>query len=271
MTARYSRTFDPWACSLPRPPYDVRKLVRRFETVAAVEQEAEKRVKALRKAPLPGAGRLAAALADCGAGQRCGCSICPRCTRRYRVVVVGQLLSFWNSYERMIFITIVPADEAVGPGHLHEIWPKRLKDRLRQQMRRLVIPGPVIGGLDLDFDPERDVWQPHFHLIALVRHKSTLAALRRFHQPTDDVSVPVRFDAVNDRARQVSYCFKGYAPRTVRYQTPRGRRWPRHTRLKPKQFAEWLMWRSQFPSNEFLFLVGARHLGGTFRQVGHGT
>ncbi len=49
-TARDGRALDPWAFPSPRQDYDVRKLVRSFETVGKAKAERDLRVRHLRTA-----------------------------------------------------------------------------------------------------------------------------------------------------------------------------------------------------------------------------
>lgn len=262
-----ARGGNPWGHPWPIKEFDPRELVAGFESRRKARVESNERSSALLKSGSTHDRKLRRVLLGCKSGRRCLSPACPVCIRRYRGVTIGAALRFWRDFDALLFGTLIPPDAAVDPGGLHNVLPKRLEDRFRQQLTRLGITGPIIGWLDLDFDEERQVWQPHYHFIAPASARTELNALRRFYNRTDRVPIPLKLEAVKDRPWQISYCMKGYAARTLRYKCSSGRPFRDHTRPRGECFPEWLRWAAGYHFSEFLFLYRVRRYGIGFRTV----
>ncbi len=269
--ARDARALDPWAFSPPRQEHDVRRLMRDFETVTEVEAERDLRVRHLRRASAEEYRRLAVKLESCTRGARCRSAACPICCRRLRIWLTGAALKILASSD-LVAATLIPGRQAIPTDRLQDLSPQRLKDLLRQQLRRCGVTAGevVVGGVDGDHDAAHGLWQPHFHLIAPAALAPVLHGLGdRYYPKSDRIYRAALVQPVNDPARQVSYCAKAYWPQVPRYRDQAGKqRRARPRRLDEPLHVEWLAWRDRFALADFLFLHGVRRHGGELRTAG---
>jgi hypothetical protein len=82
---------DFYWCTRSAPEDDLRRLLRGFETKAEVEERSERLCRTLEKGNRKHR-QLAKRLRRCGKGRRCCLVPCPRCRRRYRLWLVGEML-----------------------------------------------------------------------------------------------------------------------------------------------------------------------------------
>jgi hypothetical protein len=261
MKTRRTRAFDPWVCPLPQPQYDLRQLNGKFESYAQATAECHLRIDQLKQVGSDEeAEQLALDLAACATGGgRCLSPACSICCGRMRLWLTEQMLKLWLPYRQLQFWTLIPVKFAVSAGQLRTFSPIRLGDALRQQLARLEIEGPIVGGIDGEFDQARGVWQPHPHLIAPSDLRGDMAELRkRFYPQAPNVYRPVTSVKVRNRPKLFSYVHKSYWPERARWQTREDAKRSQDHRLQEARHVEWLLWRDQFELTDFLFLRGVR-------------
>jgi len=256
--------FNPWDYPLT-PAADLRLLSPDFETYQEALAECLLRIGHLEGEGSKKARLLARRLHSCAAGDdRCLSPACPLCWGRMRLWLGEQQLLLWVSYDPLLFWTLIPAKFAVGPGQLNSISPRRLNNALRQQLSRTGISGPIVGGIDGEFDLSRGVYQPHHHLAGPADIKPEMETLgSQYYPQTPGVYRPTYSSEVRNRPDLFSYCFKSYWPERPRWQTNKGdKRRGRPQRLHKTRHVEWLLWRAQFSLTDFVFLAGVRRRGG---------
>jgi hypothetical protein len=252
--------FNPFKYRVP-PHFDIRKLSAKFETVKQMKAERYLRIAALERAGGSRCLSLADTLKRCKKGRRCLNPACPICTRRYRIWLVSRILQMLEGEIDLIMVTLIEGDDAVSPGSLHSFCPMKAINKFRQQLRRSGIRGLVIGGVDGEFDKDRRLYQPHFHLICLASHAAEIQQLSARHYPGGGAvyhGYMVKPIARN-LADTIAYTSKGYWPKKTRYK---GNRKRSCKRLDPNLHIEWLLWRSRFSLMEFSVLYGLRRYGG---------
>ena len=269
-TWRDARALDPWAYPTPKPEFDVARLDVNFETVDKAKAERGLRVQHLRRAGSIEHRRLADTLQSCAPRARCCSAACPICCRRLRRWFVGSVLETLGDIPDPIAVTLIPGDQAVPAARLEDISPGRLKDMLRQQLRRAGVGDQIVaGGIDGDYDEAYGLWQPHFHLIAPASARPLFKALRRrFYAKSDRVYRPMLPQQLKNPAKQISYCVKSFWPQMVRYFDNAGKKRRDPRRLDEPLHVEWLMWRSRIPMVDLVFLHGVRRYGCELRRTG---
>jgi hypothetical protein len=257
------RPFDPWNCTLPKPPNDARRLVANFETYKKAKAECDLRVDQLKQAGSNEARQLARDLVACAAGDgHCLSPACPLCVGRTRLWLTEQMLRLWPANVELELWTVIPAAYVAPPGGLHTQSPITLQDALRQQLSRAGIAGPIVGGIDGEYDEGRGVWQPHPHLIIpATLNRDIWKLARRSYPRAPGVYKPALPRRVKHRPEAFSYVYKSYWPERVWWQTSDGSAKSRHRRLGEERHVEWLLWRDQFELTDFLFLRGVRRRG----------
>jgi hypothetical protein len=137
------RSLAVWSFSPPPPDADARLQIKNFETPGTA------RAKRRCRARILGQGdrtqrTFAKELERCRRGQRCHLSICPVCQRRRRLWLIGQTLALMAENEA-VFVTVIPDDASVNAGGLGEVCPRRLRNRVRKQLRRCGYHGQLVG------------------------------------------------------------------------------------------------------------------------------
>jgi hypothetical protein len=262
MITAHTRPFNPWASPYPDPRVDIRQLLRGFETSSEAKKEGVIRVQSLRQKASAPAVQLADTLEACERGSRCLLSICPVCSRRFRLWWCGQALELMAGHSDLVFVTLIDASQAIPANGLAQLNPNVYNDRLRHQLLRRGVRGPILGGVDLDVDEDYSLLQLHHHLVASAGCDAAFRDIRnRFYSKTGQAHFPVVIQPVEDRPKQTSYCIKAYCLRKYRYRDRSGKTRIGYARLKEPMQADWLLWRSRFSSAEFAFHYGVRRIG----------
>jgi hypothetical protein len=160
------RPFDPWNCTLPKPPNDVRRLVANFETYKKAKAECDLRVDQLKQAGSNEARQLARDLVACAAGDgHCLSPACPLCVGRTRLWLTEQMLRLWPANVELELWTVIPAAYVAPPGGLNiqacvgsfawVIWARNLLDHLPTSSADLYDPYSI-GGETMQFN-QRDI------------------------------------------------------------------------------------------------------------------
>ena len=141
----------------PLPEYDLRRRLKGFETRAEVEERSASLCRVLEKGGRKHK-RLAKSLRRCRKDERCCLIPCPRCRRRYRLWLVGEMLRLWEGRKGLSFVTLIPPDLRVAEGELEGFEPKRFTERVKRQLQRaglgeitvvvgLIFPGKRMGAV----------------------------------------------------------------------------------------------------------------------------
>lgn len=156
--------FTPNKQSKNRRFYDIRNDLPNFETIEDAKKESQIRQKALIKG---GYHDLAGKLADCAADYRCESPACPKCVRHNRrgFYHAATALSKQHDMANQRTVTLIYHSEALTSEELKDFNPNRLTERVRKQLTRCGFQNPVIGGLELDYHEDIELWIPHFHLL----------------------------------------------------------------------------------------------------------
>ena len=260
------RRFDPWQTDLPARDFDPGKIVPGFESLAAARSESQIRQECLREGQKETHQQLADRLAACNRGRPCLSPACSLCVGRFRIWCISQALRFFEDEADLIAVTIINDEHAVPRRHLKTVDARRMGRTLRQQMRRVQLEAPIIGGIDGDYREKTEQWRPHFHLIAPASTRPAFRELNeRFYKGKGDSYRPVKISEVGDRAEQVSYCFKGYWRSKSWFFSEGEWREGSGGRLAGYRQRQWLLWRDRFSISDFMFLFGARRYGNEIR------
>ena len=248
------------------PSRDARRLDPRFETLEAAEAERQARLRSLARAGAARHEAVRARLQGCAPWRRCLSPACPVCFRQHRLWFVAEALRVLAGAGPLAFVTLVDPDAAVAPGDLDGLAPGKAVNALRQRLRRAGVPGPVLGGLDGEYDADRGLYQPHFHLVCPADQVDAIRAMAsRRGCRRDDVYRPCLAKGVHDLAPALSYCAKGHWLKRMRGSSQA--RIAR--RLDPPMHAAWLVWRAGFELGAFCVLLGVRRRGGRLEALGH--
>jgi hypothetical protein len=182
-----------------------------------------------------------------------------------------RLLAYWHD---LLAVTLIPPRWRVPSPGLARLEAKAPLAALKRQLERAGLPGLVlVGGLDLSLEIDRrahgpDAWQPHVHaVIAGCTSQELRRALEGLYPATVEVERPLRIDAVRDRARQVSYCFKGLHRRRVRDFDAGGEPSTARYPLRDDESREVLRFLDRHGFAELLVLKGVRRYGSRLRFV----
>ncbi len=127
------------------------KEMPKFETASKAKRERKVRIADLRKADYEAALILADVLADCAPLEPCGSAACPVCFRGYRIAMIQKTLRMIAAYDdvQWCVVTLIFYGDALTDEELKEWHPKAFMRRLREQLRRLGIQGPIVGSVEV--------------------------------------------------------------------------------------------------------------------------
>ena len=184
---------------------------------------------------------------------------CALCARRYRIYFTGEMLAVAHAYVGPHEFATIFLD-AVEAGSLPDASLKRAHAALRQRLNRSGFKGSVlVGGTEAAWIAADRHWILHLHLLAIgVRPNSW----ERLRAKLGDFghAVPLKVEALNDEARQLSYITK-----FTTYHRPlkRGPGGPSPAfPLPPARLEELATWWASHRFEDFAFLYGARRRGG---------
>jgi hypothetical protein len=173
---------------------------------------------------------------------------------------VGEALRLLEHDIDPFMVTLVNVDDAFLPENLQQFNPSTAINRLRQQLRRGGVEGRIVGGLDGEYDGDRELYQPHFHLICLGSQVVKIQQVAARHYAGGGeiyrgcVAKPIKVNS----ADTIAYTIKGYWPKKTRYE---GNRKRSAKRLDSNLHIAWLLWRSKFRLTEFSIFYGFRRYG----------
>jgi hypothetical protein len=113
-----------------------------------------------------------------------GC--CPILARRFQIFFASRAFRIHDSQcgdsERY---TLFDLSDAVPYGELHTIKWKKLHNRLRRRLERILGKNVVAYGMgEVEWDQSRGMWQPHYHLMIYNASDAGFRALRKKHYGT---------------------------------------------------------------------------------------
>ena len=147
----------------------------------------------------------------------------------------------------------------------------KLLNKLRRQLGRLGVRGPVVGSFDIDYHADIKRWLPHFHLL-IPNDEAELKALRRYMKKGKNMlregvkNRPMLLQKIKDPSKQISYLFKSYYSQVICYSADGARR-TKKRRLEQRQFAISLVKLDQLGLKGGLFLYGLRESKGKLRMI----
>ena len=237
-----------------------------FEKVSEAKAELIKRLKALHGSKDKGIRKLHKTLSKCRKRQRCGSAACPICFRLFRRWLYAQLVNLVGTIPGARIMTIVFYSEMVTDKELDSFNITRLHNRLRKQLKRCGFTMPVVGGFEIDFHEEEEVWVPHYHL--LIFDNEPVERLRNILKgPTNErmseiIARPMLVQEIKNRQRQLSYLCKSYCARVKAFPSLiTGKRITRKYRLRDEQQRLILKKMDSIGFKEILFLYNARRRG----------
>lgn len=194
------------ALDLVRRKHDISKLFDRFESFRKQCEERDIRIAMLESSEKPSYHRIAKQLRRCRKGRRCGRASCPICSRKYRRRLIGNELQIFEGSDDICIITLIIFDRLTPSSELFEINILRMMQRLTKQLERSSLRhAKVIGGWELKFDGELQLWVPHFHLVV---QGSTKKQRNEFRERYYKGKRAMKVQKINNILEQLSYCLK---------------------------------------------------------------
>lgn len=267
--------FEPNKQSKRPDFYDIRTDLPGFETLEDAKKESRIRQAALTKG---GNRELAIKLARCRQKRRCKSPACPKCVRHNRrgfchaVTAHSKLHDMANQRTA----TLICHSEAMADEELESFDPNRLTEKVRKQLTRSGFQNPVIGGLELDYHEDIQLWIPHFHLLVAndigpleTLRKKYLAKEKRPPSKgthTTPTSRPMMVQKLNNPPKQLSYLCKQRWQLIRPYEDPEtGKRRTRKLRLKRYEFIKSLIVLDSFTFSDLMFLYKVRVSNGELK------
>ena len=269
--------FTPNKQSKSRRFYDIRTDLPNFETLEDANKESQIRQKALIKG---GYRDLAVKLADCAQDYRCESSACPQCVRHNRrgFYPAATVLSKQYNMDNQRTVTLIYYSEAMTSKELKYFTPNRLTERVRKQLTRCGFQNPVIGGLELDYHEDIDLWIPHFHLLVTndidpletLREKYLIKEKRTPSKGTHTTptSRPMMVQRLKRPPKQLSYlCKQRWQSISAYIGTVKGKRKrkTRKLRLKGYKFILSLIVLDSYTFSDLMILYKVRVVNNEFK------
>lgn len=162
---------------------------------------------------------IADQLERCEANDRCCSSACPECGRllqRWFVRKTKTLIrdTIDHPDQRLVAISIIPADPIITPCNLHTLEMGNLQRRLKYALNRANIT-IAIGGIDFSYNEDREgryepFWCPHLYIVASIKDRKRVKRLLKELYKKDGRRIPrpVKMSAFDNCAYRRSYVFK---------------------------------------------------------------
>lgn len=202
---------------------------------------------------------VAERLEECRTGrEKCNLACCPPGTLDYKIWQAGEFLEVAEVGPLPQWVLTLLFD-AVAPGDLHTVEPKKLHHRLRKRLEAAGFEkSPVAGGLEVAWRSDQGGWIVHFHLLTLGAEEEQLKALKASFR-SSKLYRPFLRQKLKDPVAQISYLLKFHTYYRPFDQT--GKQKGKAVPLKPPQMLELLSWYANFKPSDFLFLYGLRRRG----------
>lgn len=209
----------------------------------------------------------------CGQNSRCCSGACPECGRllqrwfvRNSKALIRDVIN--QSDQRLVAITIIPADPIIKPGQLCGFSIVNFQRRLKSALDKAKL-GIAIGGIDFSFNEDkkgkyRPFWSPHIYLITSTANKKKVhKALTKIYKPSKKrVPKPIYISPFENTAERRSYAVKMTFERRIGFDaektksdgTIRKCRNTSHDRLRAKERLELFIYLDQCGlANRFIF------------------
>lgn len=243
-----------------------------FETLKSAKKESQKRQKSLLKNGKKVCQELAKILSECSQREPCRSAACPVCARAYRLWMINQLAELKPKVPQWRSVTLIYYSDAVDNNGLLKWDPTKLHQRLRKQLSRSGIKGPVIGAVEADFHTDLRRWMLHYHLF-IPWDESAFEVLRRYMTQRKNMEVregvisrPMHVQEVKDWPDQSGYLFKSFWRRLEPYLY-KGERQTKPYRPRQSEHALSLVVRHKRGFDGLLFLYGLRPSGPAWKPV----
>jgi hypothetical protein len=249
--------------------YDIAQLLTGFEAGEKILDENATRIRYLRRSKDDSYQELANKIGECVDGYPCGSTACRRCTSQFRRYLIGEMLRHFAGKKLLRMVTIVPFADAFKMEQLESFNPQSLMKRVRRQLKDVGFGSLVaMGGLELDFDVDLNLWQPHLHFICAGAASQEFKEFRcRFYSKArhpgnrKGKQEAVKINLVKDQAKAFSYCMKLYWVQLVKYSDVHGKVRYRDRRLKVDEHNRVMVKLDSMSIGDLTFLMGVKRRG----------
>jgi hypothetical protein len=162
------------------------KLLTKSELIDAVmvaAEERDTRMEMLARSNNRTDRQILESLANAAKRKPASVGCCPLLARRFQIFFASRGFRIHDSQcgdsERY---TLFDLSDAVPCGQLHTIKWKKLHNRLRRRLERILGKNVVAYGMgEVEWDESRGMWQPHYHLVIYNASDAAFRALRKKH------------------------------------------------------------------------------------------
>lgn len=253
------------------------EILPKFETVEKVREEKCFREKSLQKYQGKVYRDLFKKLKDCHPLYPCKSAACPECFRLHRLEMISEILLICKKHKKWRGVTLIFYQDAFDDKQLLYWRPDKLIARLRRWLKECGFSEMVIGGFEMDFHMDIQMWIPHFHLIipndkqAIKSIRIRMKNKRNMNTRKNVINRPMLVSKLKNPVRQISYRFKAiwwrvesiqYDDYYIRGSKERKRkRWTRKYRLLHKQHADSLVMLDTIGISGLTFMYKVRRYG----------
>ena len=196
----------------------------------------------------------------------------PQFKRSFRRVFIGAVLTALERIDdsEIGLYTIIPCTWRRDGTELNSINPKMLLEQFRSQLNRRGVAGLdgwLIAAVHGEYNPTRDCWQPHLHVLTVGEKADAIEGLRPMplYRPSAFVRRPIVRKTLKDRAWQVSYYLaQPFWPSkwTSADESEKARE---RQRIPDPRHAEWLIWLDRQKFADLIWLHGCEIREGRIR------
>ena len=257
-----------WRRTTPFPWHDIVKTKptmlspgQRFESKSDVNRESARSECVLRDA---GAARhLCQSLAECRASDyNCEQTYCPRCARRFRRWLIGELLRIESKTSKSIQIMTVLLHAS---SDIRDLDVAPFGHSLRKRLDRAGLKDTsVIGGFEMVWRADRKQWVLHVNLMILGALPDGLTAFKNSYA-NSELDRPTKSVPLQNAVEQLSYLLK-----FTTYHRPFQQVGSRCSQAKPlnaKEHVALIRWMDQYTFGDMLFLYGVRREGAVLKPT----
>lgn len=146
--------------------------------------------------------------------------------REVRFETINGLLDFIEDVpnERLRVVTVINRQWRIGAAELLQTPPSKIKGQFRTHLNRAKVsamPGPLVGFLHGEFEPRRETYQLHYHLLTTKQKAQGIFENLRGrwgYENTATGACPIKRQEIEDRPKQLSYLLKSYWPQRPVYK-----------------------------------------------------
>jgi hypothetical protein len=230
---------------------------KRFETLDDVREESVRSEELLDAYRPDNAQSIY--LRECREGYyHCDRTYCPRCARKFRRRLTGELLRLNSQFKNPVSILTVLLESA-SRDKLLDLKIERYRHSLRKRLDRAGLGGvPVVGGFEMIYRTRTKEWMLHINLVVFGGNEKAILKFERGFSD-GEIDRPVQRAALVHPAKQLSYILK-----FTTYHRPygqRGRTKSKALPLNPAEHYALVNWMDQHQFPDYLFLFNARRRG----------